>query len=427
MMKRLNYARDKEVKSILKNRRFEVSEEIKSVVTEIIAEVKEKGDQALFHYTSKFDGADLNDLKVSQTEIDKAVQTVDQNFLQSLNNAIQNIKEFHEKQLRDNWFSNQGQSMVGQLINPLQRIGAYVPGGRAAYPSSVLMTVVPAQVAGVEEIVVVTPPGEDGQLNPYTLAALKETGVDEVYKIGGAQAIAGLAWGTDTIKPVDKIVGPGNIYVTCAKKMVYGQVDIDMLAGPSEVLILADDTARADYIAADLLSQAEHDPMAVPMLVTTSKKVAEKTEAEVEKQLQELPDADIAREAWENNGLIIEVKDIEIGMELVNKLAPEHFELVVEEPFSYLGLVKNAGAVFVGEYSSEPLGDYMAGPNHVLPTGGTAKFASPLNTDDFLKKSSLIYYQKEGLREVEKDVREIAELEGLDAHAAAIKKRFKEK
>ena len=423
-MKLLKYPSQKTLENISSERKFELDTDVITVVQDIITDVKEKGDKALFDYTAQFDKVELNDLTVSQKEIDKAYQQISDDFLSSLRKAVKKIRRFHEKQLKENWFIYDNQNMIGQLINPLKRIGAYIPGGRAAYPSSVLMTVIPAQTAGVEEIAAVSPPDSEGDLNPYTLAALNELGIKEIYKVGGAQAVAGLALGTSTIKAVDKIVGPGNIYVTAAKKMVFGRVDIDMLAGPSEVLILADSSGQPDYIAADLLSQAEHDPQAVSWLVTTSEELAENVQKELSKQLPLLSKEEIARESLEDNGKIIVVENLKQGIQIVNDFAPEHFELVVKEPFAKLGKIKNAGAVFIGEYSSEPLGDYMAGPNHVLPTGGTARFASPLNIDDFLKKSSLIYYQKDGLKEVEKDIRRIAEIEGLDAHAEAVKKRF---
>ena len=427
MMKKLCYPDDidKINKIIEKNKNnLECNQEIENTVDNIIENVKSKGDKALYEYTFKFDNVKLEDLTVSEREKQKAYDKVNKAFLNSLNKAIEKISSFHKKQLKESWFSHSdGRNMVGQLINPIKRIGAYVPGGTAAYPSSVLMTVIPAKIAGVDEIVVTTPPNEEG-LNPYTLVALEEIGVEEIYKVGGAQAVAALSYGTETINSVDKIVGPGNIYVTMAKKRVFGHVGIDMLAGPSEVLILADDSADPTKVAADLLSQAEHDPLAVPILITTSPKLAEKTAEQVESQLEELGRRDIAASSWEENGIIIVVDSLENGFNLVNRFAPEHFEMVVEEPLSYLGLIKNVGAVFVGEYSPEPLGDYMAGPNHVLPTGGTARFASPLSVDDFIKKSSLIYYDKEGLEKLKGDIERLANIEGLDAHASAIKKRF---
>ena len=418
------YPRDREgiEERRLKNT-FDFQDEKSRLVEEIILAVKEEGDRALFRYTREFDGAELESLQVSQEEIEEAYRLVGEDYLSSLRKAIENIGSYHEKHRRESWFGTEG-GMAGQLIIPLVRVGAYVPGGRAAYPSSVVMTVVPAKVAGVEEVVVVSPPDKEGRLNPYTLVAARETGADEIYKVGGAQAIAALALGTESIPRVDKIVGPGNIYVTLAKKLVYGLVDIDMLAGPSEILILADGTANPDFIAADLLSQAEHDPLAVSTLITTDGEVANATLKAVEKQLKNLPKREIASAALENNGSIIIVENLEDGFELANRFAPEHFEMMLAEPFKYLGKIKNAGAIFIGDYSSEPLGDYMAGPNHVLPTGGTARFASPLNTDDFIKKSSFIYYQKGELAAVKDDIIRLAELEGLDAHARAIKIRF---
>ncbi|NLJ83674.1 MAG: histidinol dehydrogenase [Halanaerobiaceae bacterium] len=423
-MKIFIYPRDREgiEERRLKNT-FDFQDEKSRLVEEIIFRVKEEGDRALFNYTREFDGAELENLLVGQEEIEEAYRVVGQDYLSSLKKAIENVASYHGKQLRENWFSSE-RGMVGQLFIPLARVGAYVPGGRAAYPSSVVMTVVPAKVAGVKEVVVVSPPDKEGRLNPYTLVAAKETGADEIYKVGGAQAVAALALGTETIPRVDKIVGPGNIYVTLAKKLVYGLVDIDMLAGPSEILVLADGNANPQFIAADLLSQAEHDPLAVCTLITTDEEVADRTLRAVEEQLKSLPKREIANTALENNGSIIIVEYLEDGFELVNRFAPEHFELMLTDPFKYLDKIRNAGAIFIGDYSSEPLGDYMAGPNHVLPTGGTARFASPLNTDDFIKKSSFIYYQKEELAAVKDDIIRLAELEGLDAHARAVKIRF---
>jgi histidinol dehydrogenase len=426
-MKLLFYPENRqEIEGIILKRSFSLKDQRSSVVEEIILEVKEDGDKALYKYTAQLDRANLQGLKVSEEEIEEAYQGVEQGFIFSLKKAIENVADYHQRQLRQSWFNYRNGGMTGQLINPLSRVGAYVPGGRAAYPSSVVMTVIPARVAGVDEVVVTTPPDSSGKINPYTLVAAKEAGVDEIYKVGGAQAIAALAFGTESIEPVDKIVGPGNIYVTLAKKMVYGIVDIDMLAGPSEVLILADGTARPDYIAADLLSQAEHDPLAIPVLITTEQGLIDEVKKEIESQLQELIKQAIARRAVEDNGLIVKVTSLDEGIELVNRFAPEHFELIVKEPFRYLDRIKNAGAIFIGEYSSEPLGDYLAGPNHVLPTGGTARYASPLNTDDFIKKSSIIYYSKEELFQVKDDIVKLATLEGLDAHAEAVRIRFRE-
>ncbi|MFP4661062.1 MAG: histidinol dehydrogenase [Halanaerobiales bacterium] len=423
-MKLLKYPGDKDIiNQIVEKNTFNFQDDRSKVVEDILNDVRENGDNAVKKYTAKFDGAELDSLKVSEEEIEEAYRQVDDNYLESLRKSLRRVNEFHRKQLRQNWFDYE-KGMVGQMINPLKRIGAYVPGGRAAYPSSVVMTVMPARVAGVEEIVVVSPPDKEGKANPHTLVAASEAGVDEIYKVGGAQAIAALAFGTDTIRGVDKIVGPGNIYVTLAKKLVYGIVDIDMLAGPSEVLVLADESTNPEFIAADLLSQAEHDPLAVSTLVTTDEKLASDVREAVQEQMKTLSRKEIAETAIADNGTIILVDTVETGLELVNLFAPEHFELLVAEPFKYLGKVRNAGAIFIGDYSSEPLGDYMAGPNHVLPTSGTARFASPLNTDDFLKKSSIIYYQKSELAEVKDDVIRLAELEGLDAHARAIKLRF---
>lgn len=422
----LNYPEDKQaVEELLTKNRFDFQDERSQAVESIVNDVRDNGDDAVLKYTERFDGAKLADLLVSEEEIKEAYSIVEESFIDSLRKSIKNVRAFHQKQLRNNWFDYDN-GMTGQVYNSLARVGAYVPGGRAAYPSSVVMTVIPAKVAGVDEVVVVSPPDKEGRANPYTLVAANEAGVDEIYKVGGAQAVAALAFGTESIKAVDKIVGPGNIYVTLAKKMVYGLVDIDMLAGPSEVLVLADENANPEYIAADLLSQAEHDPLAVAVLITTSEAIAEKTKIALEEQVKDLSKREIAEESISNNALVVIVDELENGIELVNLFAPEHFELLVQEPFRVLGKIKNAGAIFIGDYSSEPLGDYMAGPNHVLPTGGTARYASPLNTDDFIKKSSIIYYQKEELEQVKDNVVKLAELEGLDAHANAIKIRFKD-
>ncbi len=426
-MKVLFYPENRpEIERIILNRSFSIKDQRASTVEEIVLAVKEEGDKALFKYTVQFDQAKLHKLQVSEQEIKEAYQEVGQDFIVSLKKAIKNIADYHQRQLRQSWFNYRTGGMTGQLINPLNRVGAYVPGGRAAYPSSVVMTVVPARVAGVSEVVVTTPPDSSNKVNPYTLVAAIEAGVDGIYKVGGDQAIAAMAFGTESIKAVDKIVGPGNIYVTLAKKMVYGIVDIDMLAGPSEVLILADETGRPDYIAADLLSQAEHDPLAIPVLITTELGLIDVVDKEIELQLQGLKKKDIARRSVEDNGLLVKVNSLGEGIELVNRFAPEHFELIVKEPFQYLDKIRNAGAIFIGEYSSEPLGDYLAGPNHVLPTGGTARYASPLNTDDFIKKSSIIYYSRDELIQVKDDIIKLATLEGLGAHAEAVRIRFQE-
>ena len=423
-MKILNYQSDKnKIDDLLENREFEIEEDLRKKVRNILADVKNKGDKAVFDFTEKFDEVKLEDLKVKENEIKEAYKIVEDDFLSSLKKAAKNIKEFHEKQKEESWFDNQNGKMTGQLINPINRVGCYVPGGGAAYPSSALMTVIPAKVAGVKEIVVTTPPGKDGRINPYTLVTLDELEVSEIYKIGGAQAIAALAYGTESIKNVMKIVGPGNIFVTIAKKEVYGKVDIDMLAGPSEVMILADKNANPAYIAADLLSQAEHDPRAISVLACPSSKLIKNVKKELDKQLVKLSREKIARKSIEENGIFIEVENINKGLELVNDYGPEHFELAVEDPMSYLGQIENAGAVFLGKYSPEPLGDYFAGPNHVLPTGGTAKFSSPLTTDAFIKKSSIIYYDQAQLEKCSQDIINLARKEGLDAHANSIEIR----
>jgi histidinol dehydrogenase len=397
-------------------------------VKQIISAVRSEGDAAVRRYTEQFDRIKLDEFRVPETELQAAYDQVDPEFLTAIRQAAHNIREFHEKQKRNAWFDVQPNgSMVGQVIRPLQRVGVYVPGGKAAYPSSVLMNVIPAQVAGVPEIVMVTPPstgGEEG-INPYILVAAAEAGVKELYRIGGAQAVAALAYGTETIRPVDKIVGPGNIYVALAKRYVFGVVDIDSIAGPSEIVVLADDSADASYIAADLLSQAEHDEMASAILVTPSARLAELVRAEVEQQLASLPKRDIAARSIENNGVILLVNDSKEGIEVINRLAPEHLEIMLDSPLEYVGQIENAGAIFLGSYSAEAVGDYFAGPNHILPTNGTARFSSPLNVDDFLKKQSLIYYSKEALMASGNAIMTLARNEGLEGHARAIEIRMK--
>ncbi|MFO7819797.1 MAG: histidinol dehydrogenase [Halanaerobacter sp.] len=399
-------------------------------VQEIWDDVKENGDEAVFKYTAKFDGAELepSTLVVQEEEIEEAYEKVDQEFLDALKTSIDNVEDFHQRQLREDWMNiKEDGTIIGQKFTALEKAGLYVPGGRAAYPSSVVMNGVPAQVAGVEEIAMVSPPAADGSMNPYTLVAAAEVGVDKIYKVGGAQAVAALSLGTDTVEQVDKIVGPGNIYVTLAKKLAFGYVDIDMLAGPSEILVLADETANPRYVAADMLSQAEHDPMASAVLVTTSEDLAKEVKAELREQLAELSREEIATEALENYGALIVAQDLTEAIAVTNKFAPEHLEVKVDDPFAILGKLKNAGAIFLGEYAAEPIGDYVAGPNHVLPTGGSARFYSPLNIDDFVKKSSIISYSKEGLEKVKDDAIKIAEVEGLDAHANSVKVRFEKK
>lgn len=393
-------------------------------VAEIIKKVKEQGNEALLALTARFDGVVLSNLKVTDQEITTAYEKVDPQFLTAIRQAAANIRKYHQKQKRVSWVeTSEDGSILGQMIRPLHRVGIYVPGGTAAYPSSVLMNALPAAVAGVEEIVMVSPPLRDGTLLPEVLVAAAECGVKEIYKIGGAQAIAALAYGTETIAPVDKITGPGNIYVTLAKKQVYGTVDIDMLAGPSEILILADESANPVELAADLLSQAEHDKLASAILVSPSLQLLQHTALEVERQLELLPRADIARASWDTYGAVILVRDLQEGMDLANRIAPEHFELVVKEPFAWLGRVKNAGAVFLGSNTPEPVGDYFAGPNHVLPTGGTARFYSVLDVDAFMKKISVISYSTEALQRDADQIIRLAKREGLEAHARAVEVR----
>lgn len=403
-------------------------EALEQRVAGILKRVREEGDEALYQLTEEFDRISLREsgLKVSEAEIQTAYAQVDGDFLQALRTAKANILRFHERQKRTSWIEPEADgSILGQLLLPLKRVGIYVPGGTATYPSSVLMNALPAQVAGVQDIVMVSPPREDGTLLPEVLVAAAEAGVTEIYKVGGAQAVAALAYGTAQIASVDKITGPGNIYVTLAKKQVFGTVDIDMLAGPSEILILADESGRPEELAADLLSQAEHDRLASAILVSPSRSLLEATVQEVERQLAELPRSEIARASWERYGAAICVKDLSEGMDLANKIAPEHFELVVKEPYTWLGRVRNAGAVFLGRYSPEPVGDYFAGPNHVLPTGGTARFYSPLNVDTFMKKVSVVGYSEEALRRDAKQIAQFARHEGLEAHARAVEVRFK--
>ena len=401
--------------------------EFEGRVAAILADVKERRDAALFEYTKKFDGADISadNLVVTEEEIREAYEAVDSSLVEIIRKALVNIRAYHEKQRRYSWFdSKPNGSMLGQKITPLHRVGVYVPGGKAVYPSSVLMNIVPAKVAGVDEIVMTTPPGKDGKVNPTTLVAAKEAGADVIYKVGGAQAIAALAYGTESIPKVDKIVGPGNIYVALAKKAVYGHVSIDSIAGPSEILIIADDTANPRYVAADLLSQAEHDEMASAILVTTSRRLAEEVSKEAEQFVAQLSRKDILQKSLDNYGYILIAETLDDAIDAANEIASEHLEIVTANAFEVMMKVRNAGAIFIGEYSSEPLGDYFAGPNHVLPTNGTAKFFSPLSVDDFIKKSSIIYYSKDALRPVHEDIIRFAEAEQLTAHANSIRVRF---
>lgn len=417
-----------EVKNLI-TRLHSYDEELLTAVKKIVDDVRRRGEKAVFEYTKHFDGAELirENWQVSEKEMEEAYAQVDGEFLEALRRAKKNISVYHQKQLSNSWWQMDEQgNILGQLYRPLARVGIYVPGGTAAYPSSVLMTALPAVVAGVKEIIMTSPPNADGSMNPYTLVAAKEAGVTAIYKMGGAQAVAALAYGTESLKPVHKIVGPGNIYVTLAKKLVYGQVDIDMLAGPSEILIVADKSAKPEYVAADLLSQAEHDIMASAILLTPEKALAQEVQKQVEIQLEKLLRQEIARQALEQAGGIILTQDLEEAVALANELAPEHLELALEDPFRWLGKIENAGAIFLGHYSPEPLGDYYAGPNHVLPTGGTAKFYSPLNVDMYVKKTSVIAYSEIGLKAVGRDIMKLATVEGLDAHAQAIKVRLKE-
>lgn len=396
-------------------------------VQEIVDDVRARGDEALFEYTKKFDGAELSadNIRVTQAEIQEALSQVDPNLLAVMKKSMKNIREYHEKQKRYSWFdSKPNGTILGQKVSALSSVGVYVPGGKAAYPSSVLMNIIPAEVAGVEKIVMVTPPGKDGKVNPVTLIAAHLAGATEVYKVGGAQAIAALAFGTKSIPRVNKIVGPGNIFVALAKRAVYGHVSIDSIAGPSEILILADETANPRYVAADLLSQAEHDELASAILVTTSMELAKKVSAEAEAFVQKLSRKAILEKSLENYGYILVADSMEDAIETANAIASEHLEIVTKNPFEVMTKIQNAGAIFMGEYSSEPLGDYFAGPNHVLPTNGTAKFFSPLSVDDFIKKSSIIYYSKEALEPVHKDIETFAEAEHLTAHANSIRVRF---
>lgn len=395
-------------------------------VQEIAQAVKARGDEAIFEFNRRFDGAEINhdNFLVSEEEIDEAYEVVDDDYVFSLRKAIDNIDFFHGKQLRNSWMEpDERGNVLGQLFRPLERVGIYVPGGTAAYPSSVLMNAIPAQVAGVQEIAMVSPPGADGKMNPYTLVAAAELGLTEIYKMGGAQAVFALAWGTDTVRKVDLISGPGNIYVTLAKKMVYGDVNIDMLAGPSEILIVADSNADPAYLAADMMSQAEHDVLARSILVTDSEALLNEVEKELEKQLPGLSRRNIIEKSLADYGAMILVNDISDACRVANLVAPEHLELMVEKPFEMLSKIHNAGAIFMGSNTPEPVGDYLAGPNHILPTGGTARFYSPVTVDTFMKASSIIYYSREGMEEDADDIIKLAEVEGLTAHANSLRVR----
>lgn len=402
-------------------------DEYQHKVTEILGQVREKGDEALFAYTKQFDGADITkeSIRVTEEEIKEAYSLVDDGLIDVMKKSLANIRDFHEKQMRKSWIETRDDGVIlGQRVTPLASAGVYVPGGKAAYPSSVLMNIIPAKVAGVERIVMTTPPGKDGKVTPVTLVAAHLAGATEVYKAGGAQAVAALAYGTESIDKVAKICGPGNIFVALAKKSVYGHVSIDSIAGPSEILVLADETANPRYVAADLLSQAEHDELASAILVTTSEELADRVEGEIEGFLEKLSRADIIRKSLDQYGYLLVAPDMEHAVRAVNEIASEHLEILTKNPYDTMTRVKNAGAIFLGEYSSEPLGDYFAGPNHVLPTNGTAKFFSPLGVDDFIKKSSLISYSREALEEIHEDIIRFAKAEGLTAHANSIAVRF---
>lgn len=403
--------------------------EYEETVAKIIKEVRERGDAALFDYTLQFDKTRINadNIRVTKEEIDAAYGEVDAEFLRVLRAAIKNIESYHMLQKRNSWFDTKEDGIIlGQKITPVASVGVYVPGGKAAYPSSVLMNVLPAKVAGVGQILMTTPPGKDGKVSPATLVAANEAGVTQIYKVGGAQAIAALAFGTESIHKVDKIVGPGNIFVALAKKAVYGHVSIDSIAGPSEILVIADETANPRYVAADLLSQAEHDELASAILVTTSRELAEKVNLEIDAFLKQLSRREILEKSLENYGYLLIAQNMEEAVAAANEIASEHLEIVTKNPFEVMTKIKNAGAIFLGEYSSEPLGDYFAGPNHILPTNGTAKFFSPLSVDDFVKKSSIISYSREALEKVHGDIEFFAQAEGLTAHANSIAVRFKE-
>lgn len=416
---------EKELLGALRSRSGEVDRKVTSVVSEIIENVRVNGDKAVNEYTLKFDGKLPPAIEVSRDEINDALTNADEQFVSALLNAQENIAEFHNRQKHQSFIDPKANGVIlGQRIRGLERVGLYVPGGTAAYPSSVLMNAIPAKIAGVKEIVMVTPPTKEGKANPDILVAAAICGVDRVFLLGGAQAVAALAYGTETVPKVDKIVGPGNIYVATAKKLLYGVVDIDMIAGPSEILVLADETAEPKYLAADLMSQAEHDVLASAIMVTTSRKIAEETVKELETQVENLSRKEIIKKSMADFGGIIVCDTTDEAVKLANEIAPEHLEVMLENPFEYIGKLNNAGSIFLGKYAPEPLGDYYAGPNHVLPTSGTARFFSPLSVDAFIKKTSYIYYTEDALREASGDIVTLAEKEGLTAHANSIKVRF---
>lgn len=408
--------------------RTEPTFDVADIVTDIIDNVRKKGDKALFEYSEKFDKANLTSLEVTEEEIEEAFSLVEPRFIEVLRKAAKNIEEFHKKQVRNSFVLNETEGVVtGQKVTPIERVGLYVPGGTAAYPSTVLMDSIPAKIAGCDHICITTPPSSDGKVNPVILAAAKIAGVDKIFKVGGAQAVAALAYGTETVKKVDKIVGPGNAFVAEAKRQVFGRVSIDMIAGPSEILVIADGKSDPAFVAADLLSQAEHDKNASAVLVTDSEDLANKVATEIENQLSLLSREEIARASVDNNGKIIVADNLEDVFAVANEIAPEHLELCVDNPFDYLDKIKNAGSIFMGRYCPEALGDYFAGPNHTLPTSGTARFSSPLSVDDFVKKSQFVYYSKNALNKVAEDVAFFAEKEGLTAHAKSASIRSEKK
>ncbi len=404
--------------------------EYESAVSEILENIRSQGDSALFGYTERFDGAKIcaDNIRVTEEEIREAYSLVDPGLVEIIRKALCNIRDYHARQKQNSWFDSRPDgTMLGQKVTPLQRVGVYVPGGKAAYPSSVLMNIMPAKVAGVEEIVMVTPPGRDGKVAPHTLVAANEAGADVIYKVGGAQAVGALAYGTESIPKVDKIVGPGNIYVALAKRAVYGHVSIDAVAGPSEILVIADETADPRYVAADLLSQAEHDELASAILVTTSRTLAKQVSDQVDAFVRELSRSEIIQSSLDNYGYILVADSMEAAVEIANEIASEHVEIQTKDPYDVMMKIRNAGAIFIGEYSSEPLGDYFAGPNHVLPTNGTARFFSPLSVDDFIKKSSIIAYSREALEAVHEDIERFAKAEQLTAHANSVHVRFEQR
>lgn len=428
-MKRYDVEKEgsEELLKVLKKRRLDDVKDLEKSVNEMIQRVKDEGDQALYEYSERFDGVDLRNkgFRINEEEIEAAYQRVSVRFLEVIRKTKDNIASFHEKQRQNTWIDLKDQRLLGQMVRPLERVAAYVPGGTAPYVSTVLMTIVPAKTAGVKEIVMVTPPDKNG-VKPEFLVAAKEAGADEIYTIGGAQAVAALTYGTESIRPVDKIVGPGNIFVSLAKKRVFGDVGIDMVAGPSEILVISDKNGNPDYIAADLLSQAEHDVMSSSILITDSDTLLNEVEAALKKKLEKLSRRKITEESLKRYGALVKVKELADAFSLSNQIAPEHLEILLPDPMQYLDWVKHAGAVFLGNYSPEPLGDYLAGPSHVLPTAGSAKFSSPLNLDTFYKKTSLISFTKEELSKVKDDILFFSELEALTAHGNAVRERFSE-